>query len=90
MTSAGWRFLAPVDGLSAVIQSSGLRAEYRSGGWETGIVRAERIEIASEQVVSSQAAAIASPAGGTTIDAEARTVIDLVLTALRHHGLIAS
>lgn len=90
MTAAGWRFLAPVDGFSAVLRGNGLRAEYRSGAWEAGIVRADRLEIAGEQVVSSRAAAIASPAGGTTIDVEGRAVIDLVLTALRNHGLIAS
>jgi Protein of unknown function (DUF2793) len=90
MSAAGWRFLAPVDGLSAVIRSNGLRAEYRSGAWQAGILRADRLEIGGEQVVSSQAAAIASPAGGATIDAEARAAIDLVLTALRNHGLIAS
>lgn len=89
MTAAGWRFLPPIDGLSVVVRSSGLRSEYRSGAWETGIVRAERVEIAGEKVVSSRAAAIAAPAGGTTPDAEARTAIEQILFALRHHGLIA-
>ncbi len=90
MTAGGWRFLTPVEGLSAVSRESGLRTEYRSGAWETGIVRCNRVEIDGEQVVSSQAAAITSPAGGTTIDPEARAAIDQILTALRHHGLIAS
>jgi hypothetical protein len=44
--------------------------------------------IGGEQVVSTRAAAIASAAGGSTIDSEARVVIDQLLAALRHHGLI--
>ena len=35
-------------------------------------------------------AAIASPSGGTTVDAPARSAIDLILSAMRRHGLIAS
>ena len=90
MTAAGWRFLAPVEGLTAVIRESGLRADYRSGSWEIGVLRGGLVEIDGEQVLSSQASAIASPSGGTTTDAEARAAIDQILLALRHHGLIAS
>jgi hypothetical protein len=32
---------------------------------------------------------IASPSGGTTVDAEARAAIEEILSALRQHGLIA-
>jgi hypothetical protein len=38
----------------------------------------------------SGAGAIASPVGGGTIDIEARSAIDQILTALQQHGLIAS
>lgn len=90
MTAAGWRFVAPTEGLSAVVRGSGVRAEYRSGAWETGIVRGDRVEIDGEQVVASRSAAVASPSGGATIDAEARAAVEQILLALRHHGLIAS
>lgn len=40
------------------------------------------------QVVGTRAAAIASPAGGSTVDSEARSAIDQLLGALRQHGLI--
>ncbi len=36
------------------------------------------------------AATIASPAGGGTIDTEARSAINQILDALQQHGLIAS
>ena len=41
------------------------------------------------QVVGARQAAIAAPSGGTTIDSQARTAINSILTALRAHGLIA-
>jgi hypothetical protein len=44
--------------------------------------------IDGQQVVGSRAAAIASPADGATIDAEARAAIDRILASLRQHGLI--
>jgi hypothetical protein len=40
------------------------------------------------KMVGSRAFAIAARAGGTTIDAEARASIGLILTTLRQRGLI--
>jgi len=40
------------------------------------------------QVVGARGSAIAAPAGGTTVDSEARTTLGQVLEALRRHGLI--
>jgi hypothetical protein len=47
----------------------------------------ERLNVL-EKVIENQQAVIADPAGGATIDAEARTAIIAILTALRAHGLI--
>lgn len=38
---------------------------------------------------AEQQAAISNPTGGITADAEARTAINAILTALRNFGLIA-
>ena len=76
--------------MSALVKTSGLRAEFRSGGWTIGTVVAGKIEIGGVQVVGAQAAAIASPSGGSTVDSEARTAIGLMLAAMRQHGLIAT
>jgi hypothetical protein len=46
--------------------------------------------INGEQIIGSRGVAIASPAGGSTVDAEARSSIDQILAALRTHGLIES
>jgi len=42
------------------------------------------------QVVGAQQAAIADPAGGGNIDVEARLAVQMILGALRSHGLIAT
>jgi hypothetical protein len=90
MSGAGWRFVEPVEGLSALVRTSRLRAQYVGGSWEIGVARAAVIEIGGEQVVGTQSAAIAAPTGGPTIDAEARATINEILAALRGHGLIAT
>jgi hypothetical protein len=46
--------------------------------------------IAGQQVVGGRLAAIASPSGGTTIDAEARAAVTQILATLRGHGLIGT
>ena len=87
-TSGGWRFVIPPEGMTALVKSSALWATFRSGVWEMGVLRGSSLIIGGEQVVGSRVAAIASPAGGTTIDSESRTTIDSILAALRQHGLI--
>ena len=89
MTAGGWRYVAPVEGMSALVKSNGLRAEY-DGSWDIGVIRATRVEIEGDSLLSTQLAAMVSPSGGTTVDAEARAAIDQILAALRHHGLIAT
>lgn len=89
-TSGGWRFIEPVEGLSVYVKSSGQVATYRSGAWEFGILRAVSVQVDGQQVVGSRAAAIVPPTGGTLIDIEARSTIEIILGALRHHGLIES
>jgi hypothetical protein len=83
-------FARSVEGLCALIKSSGLNAEFRGGAWEYGVVRAASVIIGGLEVLSTQSAAIPAPSGGATVDSEARITIDAVLGALRHHGLIDS
>jgi hypothetical protein len=74
--------------MTALVKDTALFATFIAGSWKIGAVRGTRVEIGGSQVVGAQAAAIALPAGGITIDAEARGVVDKILVALRHHGLI--
>ena len=83
-------FARSVEGLTLFVKSTGLRAEYRSGAWEFGVVRTGSVMIGGVEVVSTRSTAIPSPSGGTTIDSAARITIDQILAALRHHGLIES
>ena len=87
-TNGGWRTIAPVEGMSMFVRSTGTTVTYRGGQWEIGQVRGAALVIGDEQVVGARAAAIASPDGGMTVDSEARAAIEAILGALRGHGLI--
>jgi hypothetical protein len=76
--------------MTVFVKSAAQFACYRGGAWEIGMLRGSALAIDGQQVVGSRAPAIASPAGGATVDNEARGAIENVLTALRHHGLIDS
>lgn len=71
-------------------RTSGTWAAFCHGAWEFGTVRGELLMIGGKQTVGPRAAAIASPVGGSVVDAEARVAIEAVLNALREHGLIES
>lgn len=87
-TSSGWRFVAPRDGVTALVRSSGTAAIHRDGAWEFGKLRGSEVFLDGQKVVGARGAAIAAPAGGTTADLEARTAIGQILAATRGHGLI--
>jgi hypothetical protein len=61
---------------------------FRAGLWRRGELRGLSLRVNGRQVVGAQAAAIAAPSGGATVDAEARATLSAVLAALRGHGLI--
>jgi len=87
-SSGGWRYVAPLEGMNLFVRSTGTWALHRAGAWELGLVRGSSLVIGGQQVVGARAAGIATPAGGSTIDAEARTAVAQILSALRAHGLI--
>ena len=89
LTDAGWKFVAPVEGVQVVDAASGQLVVRRSGVWESGIIRAQEVRVNGQTVVKQRQAAIADPTGGSTIDAECRGVVASILSALRTHGLIA-
>lgn len=86
----GWRFVDPPVGIRVFVASSGQTAEFRDSGWEYGVIHADAVKIGGVQVLSTQDGPIPAPSGGGTVDSEARTAIEQILSALRHHGLIAT
>ena len=88
--AGGWRFVAPMDGLTALVKTSGQFATFNDGSWELGRLRGASLTVGGNQVVGSRLAAVADVTGGAVIDAEARAAIAAILDRLRQHGLIAS
>lgn len=88
-TAGGWRYIAPVEGMVAWSLADRLLLRFDAGQWRAGEARATRLIVDGEQVVGAQRAAVPDPAGGATVDGEARSALLQVLAALRGHGLIA-
>lgn len=82
--------MAPFEGLSALVKSTGTFAVYRQGDWDIGSVAGSRVVVSGQQVVGARASTIAAPSGGSVVDVQCRDVLLQVLSAMRHHGLIAS
>lgn len=86
-TGGGWRFTAPVPGMTAWNRAEGHWLHWTGAAWAAGWpVGALMVE--GDQVVGARQPSVASPSGGTTIDAEGRAAIDLLIVTLRTHGLI--
>lgn len=89
-TAGGWRFVAPVPGMRVEARASGHGWVWRGTQWTPDAVRDDALHLGGVAVVGVQQGAIASPAGGGTIDVECRAALGAVLTALRAHGLISA
>ena len=76
--------------MSAWSAGDGCWAVRAGGAWRLGVLSGARVEVGGVQVVGARAAAIAPPAGGGVVDAEARAALAAVLAALRGHGLVAT
>ena len=87
-SSGGWRFIAPIEGMTAYVRASSVWAVYRTGAWELGILRGSNVTIGGQQVIGARSSAIAGPTGGSVVDTEVRSAVGQILSALRLHGLI--
>ena len=87
-TENGWRFAMPAAGWRAWVTDRGHMVRFDGSGWNDEAVRNAGYYIAGEQVVGPRQAAIADPAGGATVDSQARTTLLSILAMLREHGLI--
>lgn len=87
-TAGGWRFHRPVRGMRAIVRATQMPASWDGAEWRVGEVHCARLFVNGTPVLGPRAAAIAEPAGGATIDAEARLTINALLGALRTHGIL--
>ena len=87
-TRAGWRFVAPNEGMRVWNKADALEWCWVSGAWAEGSLRGSALFVGGEQVVGGRQPAVPSPSGGTTIDAEARAAVGQIIVALMSHGLI--
>jgi len=89
-TEGGWRFVTPVPGMGAWNKAEGYAIFWTGAGWSDGSLPVAALTIGGEQVVGPRLETIASPSGGTIIDAEARIAIEALIATLKSHGLIES
>ena len=89
-TDGGWRFAAPLPGMTVWVAEAADFARYLEGAWVLGELRGSKVVIAGEDVVGARRPAITISSGGSIIDLEARETLAEILAALRGHGLIAS
>ena len=88
-SAGGWRFLRGCEGMLLWSRNDALPVRRLTGAWIMGDVHGMRLVLGGHQVVGARQPAIANPSGGTSVDAEARAAVSLVLEALRTHGLVA-
>jgi hypothetical protein len=87
-TTSGWRFLAPQPGTSAWNKAASVPMTWDGSEWSGGDLACTGLTVGGVRVVGARQPAVASPSGGTIIDAEARAAIDALTAALMSHGLI--
>lgn len=89
-TSGGWRFVGPVEGMAAWSLADSMPVRRQANAWIVGATHGRVLHHDGVQVVGARSAAISSPSGGAVIDAQARAAVELMLAALRTHGLITT
>ena len=86
-TEGGWRFVTPPAGLSVWDKAAAAPRQWDGSAWSGGRIACAGLTIGGKAVVGERLSAVASPSGGTIIDAEARAALAAVIAALKSHGL---
>lgn len=83
----GWLAMAPPPGALAYVSDEAAMCVFVEG-WTAGWPAAG-IEVAGRRMFAGSPAAVAAPAGGANIDAEARATLAQLLDTLRGAGILA-
>jgi hypothetical protein len=86
-TGDGWRFAAPTVGSAVWDKAAEVERRWDGTAWSDGRITCSGVFVGGDKVVGARRAAIASPSGGTIIDAEARGAIEAIIATLMSHGL---
>lgn len=89
-TAGGWRFVAPQPGMTVWSEADRADARFDGSRWTVGTLAASHLILGGFAMLGPPRPAIAAPANGSTIDAEARVTITTILAALQTLGLIAA
>lgn len=89
-TEGGWRFVPPHPGMRVWSKADGVDARFDGTAWTVGTIAGARLILGGFTMLGPPRPAIAAPANGGTIDAEARATIATILAALQTLGLIAA
>lgn len=89
-TVAGWRFVAPFEGMRAWSIADGQMVRRTTSAWVIGAQTATTLSIGGKQVIGAQRPRVTIASGGATIDAEARAAILSIIAGLEAHGLFSA
>lgn len=89
-TAGGWRFVAPLPGMTVWSKADQVEARFDGTHWTVGTIVAERLVLGGFAMLGPPRPAIAAPASGGVIDAEGRVAITAILAALQTLGLIVA
>lgn len=84
---AAWLAQTPRDGQIAVVVDEAILLVYL-GSWRSNLPVAG-LAIGARTVLAASPAAITPPAGGATVDTEARAVLAALVSALQQQGILA-
>lgn len=87
-TVAGWRFVAPRDGMLVWLHDAQVYAVRRQGAWRADGWPVAALALGARTLLAAPPQTVTAPAGGTVVDGEMRAGFADLLTALRLQGVI--
>ena len=84
-----WLYLTPASGLLAWVADENCLLIQGESGWISGLP-AKALNVDGRIFLAGAPAAVADPAGGTTVDTEARAALTALLDNLRALGLVTN